>query len=490
MHQRPASTPRSGPTTAREHTLHDLIVIGAGSAGLSAAALAASVGADVALIEANAIGGDCTWTGCVPSKALLHIAKAAHTVRTAGHLGLQTQLTGVDMAQVRRTIAARIQEVYQHESPQALANKGITVITGRARFTSPDTIVVSGQPMRARHFILCTGAHPRPLNIPGIDTVTAHNHHTIFDNDRLPEHLIVVGAGPIGAEIAQAYGRLGAQVSLVGPALLPKESPQTTAIIQEALQHSGARFIPARAASVCPNSPHPHGLTLTLNDGQQIHGDMLMVAIGRTANIDGLGLDQAGIQTTHGVIHVNSTLHTSNPRVLAAGDCNGSPQFTHLAGWQGVMAARNALFPLQTDALGRRPPRVTFTDPEVAAVGLSFAQAKQRFGQHALRAHRPLTHVDRAVCDHATAGFIELIHHSDGRLLGATLVGPRAGDALSGLVVALEHNLKLKELATALHPYPTYAIGIQQLAADLYTQQSLDTTAVRLLKKWKGYHKA
>lgn len=461
----------------------DLVIVGAGSAGLTGAGFAAKLGARVALVEKRRIGGDCTWTGCVPSKALIKAARVAHTARHAARYGVEVSAPRVDMARVRAYVRDAVAEVYAHETPEALATMGVTVILGAAEFVDAETIQVGGRRIHARRAIVCTGARPAIPPVAGLTKVPFTTYETLFDNAVLPAHLVVLGAGPIGLEMAQAYRRLGAGVTVVGEQFLPREEPEARAVIESVLSREGIRCVAARVEGV-----RHDGARFTLSTAAgDVTGDMLLVATGRRPNVEGLGLDRAGVEHSEHGIAVDGYLRTTAPHIYAAGDVLGGAQFTHLAGWQCFQAARNALLPGNARGVAAVLPAVTFVDPEVAHVGASEAEARAQRGD-ATRVHRwTMAQTDRARCDGEPDGFIKVVTDGDGTLLGATIVAARAGEMIAELALAIERRLTLRDVAATLHAYPTWSMAVQQLASEVAVAEFVDSAAGRLavrLGRW------
>ena len=463
---------------------YDLLVIGAGSAGLSAARFARRLGLTVALVEKDRVGGDCTWTGCVPSKALLRAAGVSYDTRTARRFGLTT-VPPVEtdfhrvMSRVRRTIA----EIYQAESPDALGSEGIDVVVGEARFLDSRTVDVAGRNLTARRFIICTGARPIIPNIPGLKDVPFLTYETVWDLQRPPQHLVVVGGGPIGCELAQAFLRLGSAVTLVEAAdrLLPQEEPEASDLLAGQLVSEGLDL--RLATGLVSASREGDGISLSLTGGVEEHADAVLLAVGRRAYLEGLDLDRAGIRTNHAGVVVDRNLCTSRRHIYAAGDCTSGLQFTHYAAYQGFMAVRNAFLPMNGRGIPRHTPRVTFTGPEVAQVGMTEAQANDRYGTRVAVTDWPMGSVDRAVVDGRREGLIKLVHLPNGKLLGATVVAPRAGEMVHEWSLALDHGLKLSDVAASLHAYPTYSIANQQAAVQFTVDRMLSGRSGRLLRK-------
>ncbi|MFN7928817.1 MAG: FAD-dependent oxidoreductase [Blastocatellia bacterium] len=458
---------------------YDLIIIGAGSGGLTAAGFAAQLGARVALVEKQRVGGDCTWTGCVPSKALLKAAKIAHDARVAAQYGILAAPPSTDMAQVRNYVRSTIQQIYQHETPEALQQQGIETILAPARFLNANTIQTGARTLQAKRFLLCTGAHPFIPPLRGLQDVPFITYEQIFDNDRLPATMIVLGAGPVGMELAQAYQRLGAQVTVVGERLLPKEEREVQEVMHRVFTREGMQFVWGKAVAVSKDGA---GIVVRTAQGGEVRGESLLVASGRKPTVTGLDLEKAGVAYSDKGIPVDNQLRTNVKNIYAAGDCLGGYQFTHFAAWQSFQAARNALLPGSSSGFTDIVPWVTFTDPEVAHVGLTEAQARAKFGDRIKINRWEMNNADRAVCENNQDGFIKVVSRNNGTILGATIVATRAGEAITEFVVALKNNLKVIDLANSMHAYPTYSTAVQQLAAKVAIDNVLSSTTGRVLR--------
>lgn len=458
---------------------YDLIIIGAGSGGLTAAGFAAQLGAKVALVEKNRIGGDCTWTGCVPSKALLKAAKIAHEARVAAHYGIITEPPRTEMAKVREYVRGAIQEVYQFETPEELKDQGIDVVMAEARFHDAATIQAGDRVLTSKYFLLCTGAHPFIPPLEGLSKTPYITYEQIFDNDTLPRSMIVIGAGPIGMEMAQAYQRLGANVTVVGERLLPKEESEVQEVMSRIFEREGLKFAWGRATSARQEGRE---IIITTDRGSEARGAMLLVAAGRRPTVKGLQLEKVGVSYSNKGIEVDDQLRTNIRNIYAAGDVVGGYQFTHFAGWQAFQAVRNALLPGSSSGFTEIVPWVTFTDPEVAHVGMTEPQARAKFGDNIKVSRWEMKKTDRAVCENDSDGFIKVTSKKDGTLLGATIVAGRAGEAITEFIVALKNNLKVADLAGAIHAYPTYSTAVQQLAADVAIDNLLSGTAGRVIR--------
>jgi pyruvate/2-oxoglutarate dehydrogenase complex dihydrolipoamide dehydrogenase (E3) component len=459
-----------------------LVIIGAGSAGLTAAGFAVQLEARVALMEKHRVGGDCTWTGCVPSKTLLKVAKVAHQTRTADHYGLTSIEPEVNLKSVMAHVRAVVADVYQAESPAALRADGIDVFLGAARFLAPHTLLVGETTLTARCVLIATGAHQFIPPIVGLEDVDFLTYESVWDLEVLPCHLLVVGAGPIGCEMAQAFRWLGGRVTLVASRdrVLPRDDPDASRVLGEMFEAEG---IDVRCnARVRRAWQDDSGIHLVAAGGEELVGDGLLIVTGRRPNVDGLDLEKAGVVYSVAGIQVDDRLRTSQPHVYAAGDCIGGYQFTHYAGWQAFMAVRNGLLPGTSKGMVDYVPWTTFTNPEVAHVGLTEEQARNKLGDQVMTCEWPMRQVDRARAEGEIAGFIKLIHREDGTLLGATIVAERAGEMIHEWIVALEHGLKVGDLSSAIHVYPTYSTTSMQAAAAIRLKQLLSGKSGRIVR--------
>ncbi|ROO51984.1 pyruvate/2-oxoglutarate dehydrogenase complex dihydrolipoamide dehydrogenase (E3) component [Micromonospora sp. Llam0] len=451
----------------------DLAIIGGGTAGIVAAKTAGRFGARVLLVESARTGGDCLWTGCVPSKSLIAAAHAAHTVRTAARFGVHAGPPKVDDAAVLAYVRAAIARIEPVDSPAAISADGAQVVTGRAEFTGPGSLRVTGavgeRAVRFRWAVLATGAAPAVPDLPGLAEADPLTTETLWDLDALPERVAVLGGGPVGCELGQALARLGVRVTIVQRAdrLLTKEEPEVGALIAERLRAEGVAVLSGADVE------RVDGGTVQLTGADPVVVDRILVATGRRPRTGGLGLAAAGVRCDErGHVVVDGLLRTSNRRIFAAGDVTGVLPFTHVAGVQGGYAATNALLGLRRRVDYAAIPWVTFTDPEVAHVGATLAQARRRHGD---RVHyRRLTHehVDRAITDGRPDGFTLLVIGPADRLLGATVVSPRAGESIAELAAAIRRGAKVRDVAGTVHAYPTYADGpwnasLAQVRADL-----------------------
>ncbi len=455
----------------------DLLVVGGGTAGLVGAKTAVALGARVLLVERDRLGGDCLWTGCVPSKALLAAASAAADARAAARLGIEVSGVRVDFTAVVRHVRGAIDQIAPTDAAPALEQVGVTVRQGTVRFTGSDTAAVGGTIVRFRQALVATGAGPATPPIPGLDDAEYLTSDTVWDLTQLPERLTLLGGGSIGCELGQAFARLGSRVTLLEgeDRILPREDPAAAALVRAALEADGVDVrtgIPVSQVEVAAGSSAAG--TVRLADGTQFGHDRLLVAVGRAPRTDGFGLDLVGVDLDdRGYVQVDEHLRTSNPRIWAAGDITGHQQFTHLAGIHGSLAATNAVLGLRRSVASETVPRVTYTQPEVAAAGVSTSDPGDGMRvftwDHA--------HVDRAVAEDRTAGVTRLVLDRRGRIAGVTIVGPRAGESLAEVVLAIDRGLRPRNLAGAIHAYPTYSDGVWN-AAIAEVQNSLRSPLV------------
>jgi pyruvate/2-oxoglutarate dehydrogenase complex dihydrolipoamide dehydrogenase (E3) component len=461
----------------------DLCVIGAGAGGLSVAAAAAALGVPVVLIE-QGMGGDCLNYGCVPSKALIAAARRVAELRRAPVFGISADAVRIDFAKVHAHVHGAIAALAPNDSVARFTALGVRVIAGHAEFRDPGTVVVGETAISARRFVIATGSSPAIPPIAGLAQTPYLTNETIFDLTTLPGHLLVIGAGPVGLELAQAFRRLGSAVTVIDAATpLAKDDPECAAPVLSALEREGVVFRSnTRIAKV---SGDARAVCLTLEGGntsELIEGSHLLVATGRTPNVANLGLDRAGIAVTPHGITVDRQLRTTNTRVYAIGDVAGGPQFTHLANYHAGIVIRHALFRLPVRANDAALPWVTYTDPELAQVGLTEAEARKR--GHAVRILRwPYHENDRAQIEHATNGHIKVLTTRQGRILGATIVGREAGELISTFTLAISQRLNIRALAGVMVPYPTLA-EIGKRAAMSHFTPGLTSPIVRRIIGW------
>jgi pyruvate/2-oxoglutarate dehydrogenase complex dihydrolipoamide dehydrogenase (E3) component len=457
-----SATWASDDVTPPDARAWDLLVVGGGTAGIVAARTAAGFGASVLLVERDRIGGDCLWTGCVPSKALLAAAHTAADARASGRFGVHTGAVQVDFAAVMAHVRSRIAAIEPDDAPDTLRGSGTRVVRAQARFTDADEVELvsdgAAHRVRFRQAVVATGSQPLVPSVPGLAAAQPLTSDSVWDLTELPARLLVLGGGSIGCELGQALARLGSAVTLVEAAdhLLPREDPDAARRLQQALEADG---VDVRLGTPLTRvEPAGSGGTAYLRNGDAVAFDRVLVAVGRRPRTEGLGLDAAGIELDErGFVRVDPGLHTTGARVWAAGDVTGHPAFTHVAGVHGSLAAANAVLGLRRTVDLRAVPRVTYTRPEVASVGVGRHEIAQHPGTRVVTTEH--AHVDRAVAELDTDGVTHLVLDRRGRVVGGTVVGPRAGESLAELVLAVQHRLRARDLASAVHAYPTYGDG-------------------------------
>ena len=458
----------------------DICVIGAGSGGLSVAAAAAAFGVPVVLIEKGKMGGDCLNYGCVPSKALIAAAKRAEGSRRAGPFGIALSRANIDFTKVHGHVHGVIGAIAPVDSKERFTGLGVHVIAGAARFTDRSTVAVGDAvTIKARRFVIATGSTPAIPPIEGLADTPHLTNETIFDLTQTPEHLIIIGAGPIGLELAQAHRRLGAEVTVLEAATpLAKDDPECAAIVVDQLAREGVAIRAGVTVVRTERAGAKVRVVIKANDKDEtIEGSHLLVATGRQANVDGLDLEAAGVKYERRGVVVDQGLATSNKKVFAIGDAVGAAQFTHVANYHAGIVIRRALFRLPVKVRDDIIPWVTYTDPELAHVGLTEEAARQRHRQlRVLRA--PFHDNDRAQAERETRGHIKVVTNAKGVILGATIVGPHAGELITQWTLAIQQQLNIRAVAELIVPYPTLA-EISKRAAIGYFTSSLTSPMLR-----------
>jgi len=449
----------------------DIYVIGAGSAGLTVAAAAAAFGVDVVLLEKGKMGGDCLNYGCVPSKALIAAAKHAHAIREGKAFGVSAGEPQVDFQRVHDHIHEVIDEIHKNDSVERFTGLGVDVIQEAGRFTDRRTVTAGEHEIKARRFVIATGSGPLVPPIPGLDKVDYLTNETLFDLTKLPKHLIIVGGGPIGVEMAQAFRRLGSEVTVLEAfKALGKDDPELAERVLESVRADGVAIREgAKVTKVARFGRSGVRVTVETDDGEEtLDGSHLLVAVGRKANVDGLGLDEAGIAHSPRGITVDARLRTTNRRVYAAGDITGGFQFTHWAGYHAGLVVRSILFRFGGKVNNDLIPWATYTDPELAHVGLTEEQARERHGKiHVLR--WPYAENDRAQAERAPTGTVKVIALPKGQIVGAAIVGRNAGELIALWALAMSQKLTVKALTETVLPYPTLSETAKRVAVTYYT---------------------
>jgi pyruvate/2-oxoglutarate dehydrogenase complex dihydrolipoamide dehydrogenase (E3) component len=467
---------------------YNLVVLGAGTAGLVSAAGAVGLGARVALVEKKLLGGDCLNVGCVPSKALLRAARAAADVRDAGRFGVRVpEGVTVDFPEVMERMRRLRAGISPHDSARRFQGLGVDVFLGEGRFTGPDTLEVAGKTLRFTRAVIATGARAAKLPIPGLAEAGYLTNETVFSLTQLPRRLAVIGAGPIGCELSQAFARFGSRVTLIKAerGILPRDDRAAAALIERSLLRDGIEI--KGGGKSLTVSTDGEGKRLTVATGEETYSlsvDEILVGGGRAANVENIGLEAAGVEYDRKGVKVNDRLRTSNKRIYAAGDVCSRYQFTHAADALARIVLRNALFPFgRARASALVMPWCTYTDPEVAHVGLSEPEAEAK-GIPVTTLVQELAEVDRAILDGETEGFVKVhVRRGTDRLVGATVVARHAGEMISELTLAMVRKAGLRGLAETIHPYPTQAEAFKKIA-DAYNRTRLTPLVKWLIGKW------
>jgi pyruvate/2-oxoglutarate dehydrogenase complex dihydrolipoamide dehydrogenase (E3) component/uncharacterized membrane protein YdjX (TVP38/TMEM64 family) len=478
----------ANPTPAGRY---NLVVVGAGTAGLVSAAGGAGLGARVALVEKHLLGGDCLNVGCVPSKALISAARAAAAARRAGAFGVRTTGAEVDFPAVMERMRRLRARIAPNDGVPRLTDLGVHVYLGSGRFTGPRTLEVDGRTLEFSRAVITTGARAAAPPIPGLEEVGYLTNETLFWLTALPRRLAVVGAGPIGCEMAQTFCRLGSEVTLLeaGPQILPREDRDAAAIVERQMLADGVRLVPRARVARAERRGGAAVLDYDVDGSRQtVACDAILVGVGRAPNVEGLGLDAAGVAWDAQGVTVNDHLQTTNRRIYAAGDVASRFKFTHTADALARIVLANALFAGRKRASALHVPWCTYTSPEIAHLGLHEAEARAR-GLEVTTLTLPLTEVDRAVLEGEEEGFLR-VHLAKGsdRIVGATLVAAHAGDMISELTLAMVGGLGLGTLANTIHPYPTQA-EVMRRAGDAYNRSRLTPTVRRLFDRWLAWRR-
>jgi pyruvate/2-oxoglutarate dehydrogenase complex dihydrolipoamide dehydrogenase (E3) component len=448
----------------------DVCVVGAGSAGLSVAAGTAQLGLQTVLIEAGLMGGDCLNTGCVPSKALLAAAKQAHAHMRSDVGGIAPHTAAVDRRDVNAHVQGTIDAIAPHDSEERFESLGVHVLRQRAAFESPKLVVAGDSEVQASHFVIAAGSRAAIPPISGLDAARVLTNETIFSLDAMPEHLIIVGGGPIGIEMAQAHRRLGSKVTVLEMrTILPKDEPELVDILRKQLESEGVDIRENVAVRSVRHDEREHLIEIEAGGKtSSIRGTHLLVAAGRQVNVSGLGLEKAGVDFDKKGIKTDSRLRTSQKHIFAVGDIAGGPQFTHVAGYHAGIVVRNIAFRLPARVDYSALPWVTYTDPELAHVGLTLESAREQFGEGVRGVLHPFEGVDRAVAERRSEGCLKLIARPNGRILGCSILGPGAGEMIGLWALAVKQKLKLRALTEVMLPYPTFSEISKQVASEWY----------------------
>ena len=460
--------------------VYDVIVIGGGGAGLSAAFTTAGFGKKTLLVEKNKLGGECTWNGCIPSKALIHLAELHQAAREAG-------ATVPDPGNPFKQVHEVREAVYTHESPEVLAERGVETLIGEAKFTGRDRIEVNGEAYKAKKFILAIGSRALVPPVPGLSETPHLTNESLFELNAVPKSALVMGGGPIGLEMAQALSRLGSRVTVVEmlDRVLFREDPDAAEVVEEKLRSEGIELL--TGAKAVAAAPAGQGAALTVEIGGErriLEAEALLVAVGRGSGVGGLNPEAAGIEQTPKGVKTNTKLRTTNPRVYAAGDIAGPYAFSHMAEYQGVLAAMNAILPFKQNGSYRHVAWTTFTEPEIAAAGLSEAEARKRYGKRIRVYKHRFEDLDRGRTVPGTKGLVKVILGPRGKVVGAHISGPRAGELICEIQVLKTLGIPFHKLRGVIHPYPTYADILRQIAKKAALDRILLHPVVRFVRSF------
>lgn len=454
----------------------DICVIGAGSGGLSVAAGAVQMGASVILIEGHKMGGDCLNFGCVPSKALIAAGAQAHAMTRGAQFGVSPTAPKVSYAKAKDHVRSVIKTIEPVDSQERFEGLGVTVLRDHAEFVSPTQVKAGDHVIEARRFVVATGSSPLVPPIPGLDTVPYDTNETIFDLRKKPRHLLIIGGGPIGLEMAQAHCRLGSPVTVVeADRALGKDDPELAKIVLDRLRDEGVEIAEGAVAEKVTGKAG--AISIHTADGRVFEGSHLLVAVGRRANVDQLGLNKAGIEVDR-FIKVDAGLRTTNRRVYAIGDVAGPLQFTHVAGYHAGVIIRSMLFGLPSKARTDHIPWATYTDPELAQVGLIEHQARQTYGDAVEVVRFDYAENDRAIATRQTTGLIKVMVHK-GRPVGASIVGAEAGELIGIWALAIANKMKMSAIAGMVLPYPTLGEINKRAAGAYFSPRLFENTMVK-----------
>lgn len=474
---------------------YDAIVIGGGAAGLTASGIAANFGAKTMMIEKDKLGGDCTWTGCVPSKALLKAGKVAQNIRNAGKYGLIDGEPEIDFKKVVQHVHEIRHDIYEEaDAPENFEAMGIEVIPGTATFVDDHTIEIARKErdnriVSARYFFVCTGGCAFVPPIKGVESVNYLTNESLFEIEELPQELIIIGAGPIGTEMAQAMQRLGSQVTVIDMAerIMVNDDHELAGMLKERLEDEGIGYLLGAQVNKVSSENDKVQVQVTIDgESKTIAGTDLLMATGRRANVEGMNLEAAGVTYSKNGVQVNDKCQTSRSHIYACGDVTGDYQFTHMSEHMAKVATTNALlkFPMKVDA--DHVPWCTYTDPELGHLGATEQQLKENNTTYEVYRF-PFSKIDRALTESEGEGLIKVFAKKwNGKILGASVLGTNAGEMISEYAVAMKNGVSLRNLADTIHPYPTYGLGARR-AADQWYIKNQSEWQVKLMKKLFGY---
>ncbi len=474
---------------------YDALVLGGGAAGLTASGIAANFGAKTMMVEKHRLGGDCTWTGCVPSKTLLKAASIVHNMKKAAAHGLTSTKIEVDLAKVMAHVDSVRREIYEDaDAPEIFEEMGIDVVHGEAAFTDPHTVKIvkedgSEQEVSSKYIYICTGAKAFVPPIDGVDTVDYLTNESLFEINHLPEKLIIAGAGPIGAEMAQSFARLGSEVEVadMAPGILMNDDPELTSILKSKLEDEGVKYHLNSMVEKIEKSGNEILVHLSQdNKNKVLKGTDLLMATGRKANVDSLNLDAAGVNYSGRGVEVDDKCRTNVSHIYAVGDVTGRYQFTHMSEHMAKVATTNSLIKIPSKIDKKHVPWVTYTDPELGHVGATAKELDENGVQYQVYRF-PFSKIDRAVTDGKSTGWIKIYAKKwNGKILGVNVLGAHAGEMISEYALAMRNGVTLRNIADTIHPYPSYGLGVRR-AADQWYIKNQSETVVKWIQWIFGY---
>lgn len=461
----------------------DICVIGGGSGGLSVAAGASQMGADVVLLESGKMGGDCLNYGCVPSKAMIAAAHAAHAVRSADRFGIAAGEPTVDFEKVHDHVHGVIGAIAPHDSVERFEGMGVRVIQERGKFVGPNKVQAGDTVITAKRVVISTGSRAGVPPIPGLEDVPFLTNETVFDKKAAPDHLVVIGGGPIGSELAQAHRRLGCRVTILEMfSVLGKDDQELAEVVKTRMKAEG--IVMREGIKIIKVERADNGIAVVIEeDGKEerIEGSDLLVSAGRVPNLEELDLEAAGIDYDKRGVTVDARLRTTNKKVFAIGDAAGGFQFTHVAGYHAGIVIRNVLFRLPAKVDYSALPWVTYTDPELAHVGMTEAQAKEKHGDIRVLRHS-FAENDRAQAERETDGMAKVITTAKGVIVGASIVGPHAGELLQSWILPIQKKMKIGAVAGLIIPYPTLGEVNKRAAGSYYTPKLFSEKTKKIVR--------
>lgn len=462
---------------------YDVIVIGAGSGGLTAAFTASGFGKKVLIVDKNKPGGECTWSGCVPSKAFIHYAKEHYTTKKyLAKTGVKVELASSNKA--LEYTKSKVAEVYEEESPEKLEDSGLDYKKGFVKFINTSQIDIDGEVYEAGKYVISTGSSPLVPPIPGLDSIEYLTNESFFELDELPESITVLGGGAIGIELAQAMNRLGVEVSVVEmfPRILPRDDEEHSLMLQEVLEAEGIKLYLGKKATTFEEKD---GMKLVYfeGDSEPLKSKSVLMALGRTPNVAGLELEKAGIKYNRRGIEIDAKMFTTNKKVIAVGDIVGPYQFSHMANVQGIRGVQNMLLPVKRDISYDHIAYTTFTEPELANAGMIESDARAKYGDSIRVYNMPIYSLDRSKTEDEKPGNVKVILDKKGYILGASILANRAGEMIGEIQAIKTNKKKFKTLANVIHPYPTYSEIFTKMAKKVTIDDVLNNPIVKLVRK-------